>query len=61
MVEGLCEVENHQQNVDASYSDFVISEKVVECTKRTEWAQGLNFEALQTEGQMGQTESCLWR
>ena len=61
MVEGLCEVENHQQNVDASYSDFVISEKVVECTEQTEWAQGLNLEALQTEGHLGQTKCCLRR
>ena len=54
-----CEVENHQQNVDAPYSDFVICEKMVECTERTEWAQGLNLEALQTEGLQGQTECCL--
>ena len=61
MVQRICEVENHQQNVDASCSDFVISEKVVECTERTEWAQALNLEALQTEGQLGHTESCLRR
>ena len=46
---------------DAPYSDFVISEKVVECMDQTEWAQGLNLQALQTEGQLGQTECCLWR
>ena len=45
MVERICEVENHQQNVDASCGDFVISEKAVECTERTEWAQALNLEA----------------
>ena len=61
MVERIGEVENHQQKVDAPCTDFVISEKVVECTERTEWAQGLNLEALQTEGQLGQTESCLRR
>ena len=32
-------------------------EKVVKCTERIEWAQGLNLEALQTAGQLGQTES----
>ena len=44
--------------LDTPYSDFVISEKVAEYTKRTEWAQGLNPEAFQTEGQLGQTECC---
>ena len=49
MVERICKVESHQQKVDAPYSDFVISEKVVECTEQTEWAAGLNLEALQAE------------
>ena len=61
MVKRICEAENHQQEVDAPYSDFALSEKVVECTERTEWAQELNLEALQTEGQLSQTECCLRR
>ena len=52
------EVEYHQQTVDAPYGDFVVCERVVKCTERTEWSQGLNLEALQTAGQLGQTESC---
>ena len=61
MVVRIYEAENHQQKVDTPCSGFVISEKVVECTEQTKWAQGLNLEALQTEGQLGQTECWLER
>ena len=61
MVERIYEFGDHQQKVDTPCSDFVISEKVVECTEQTKWTQGLNLEALLTEGQLGQTECWLQR